>query len=63
MKYKSNVATWVISRMLALVGVVAVGACARSGGDVMEYTGVGATPTVDYVEVLMFIPHRIRILS
>lgn len=52
MKYKSNVATWVISRMLALVGIVAVGACARSGGDVMEYTGVGATPTVDYVEFL-----------
>ncbi|MBE6460820.1 MAG: OmpA family protein [Alphaproteobacteria bacterium] len=52
MKYKSNVATWVISRMLALVGIVAVGACARSGGDVMEYTDVGATPTVDYVEFL-----------
>ena len=52
MKYKSNVATWVVSRMLVLAGVVAIGACARSGGDVMEYTGVGATPTVDYVEAL-----------
>ena len=52
MKSKSNVATWVVSRMLMLAGVVAIAACARSGGDVMEYTGVGATPTVDYVEAL-----------
>lgn len=52
MKYKSNVATWIISRMLILAGVVAVGACARSGGNAMEYTGVVATPTVDYVEAL-----------
>ncbi|MFQ6703378.1 MAG: OmpA family protein [Alphaproteobacteria bacterium] len=52
MKYKSNVATWVVSRMLMLAGVVALGACARSGGEAMEYTGMVATPTVDYVEAL-----------
>lgn len=65
MKYKSNVATWVISRMLALVGIVAVGACARSGGDVMEYTGVAATPTVDYVEGLdvYSAPHKDSFLN
>lgn len=52
MKYKSDVATWVVSRMLVLAGVMAIGACARSGGDVTGYTGVAATPTVDYVEAL-----------
>ena len=52
MKDKSCVATWVISRMLMVAGVVAVAACARSGNDIAQYTGPVATPTVDYVESL-----------
>ncbi len=52
MKNKSAVATWVVSRVLMIAGVMAVAACARSGGDVMEYSGVASTPTVDYVESL-----------
>ena len=65
MKSKSNVATWVVSRMLVLAGVVAIGACARSGGDVTGYTGVAATPTVDYVEALdvYSAPHQDSFLS
>ena len=65
MKYKSDVATRVVSRMLMLAGVVAIGACARSGGDVMEYTGVAATPTVDYVEALdvYSAPHKDSFLN
>ena len=49
MTKNSGAAVWVIARMLM---VVAVAACARSGGDVAEYTGVASTPTVDYVESL-----------
>lgn len=52
MKNKSCVATWVISRMLMVAGVVAVAACARSGDDMAQYTGPAVTPTVDYVESL-----------
>ena len=65
MKYKSSVATWVISRMLVLTGVVALTACARSGADVMEYTGVASTPTVDYVESLdvYSAPHKDSFLN
>ncbi len=51
MKNKSCVATWVISRMLIVMGAVALGACARSGGD-LENGGPVSTPTVDYVESL-----------
>ena len=51
MQKKSCAATWVISRVLMAMGVVALAACARSGGDA-EYTGVASTPTVDYVESL-----------
>ena len=62
---KSNVATWVISRMLMLAGVATLAACARSGGDVTEYTGVVATPTVDYVEALdvYSAPHKDSFLN
>lgn len=49
MTKNSGAAVWVIARMLMVVAVVA---CARSGGDVAEYTGVASTPTVDYVESL-----------
>ena len=65
MKSKSNVATWIVSRMIMLAGVVAIGACARSGGDAMEYTGVVATPTVDYVEALdvYSAPHKDSFLN
>ena len=52
MKNKSCVATWVISRMLMVAGVVTVAACARSGNDMAQYTGPTVTPTVDYVESL-----------
>ena len=51
MQKKSCAATWVISRVLMAMGVVALAACARSGGDA-EYIGVASTPTVDYVESL-----------
>ena len=62
---KSNVATWVISRMLMLAGVVTLAACVRSGADVTEYTGVVATPTVDYVEALdvYSAPHKDSFLN
>ena len=62
---KSNVATWVISRMLMLAGVVTLAACARSGADMTEYTGVVATPTVDYVEALdvYSAPHKDSFLN
>ena len=52
MNNKSSVATWVVSRMLMLAGVLALGACAQSGYDATQYTGVASTPTVDYVESL-----------
>ena len=65
MKYKSDVATWVVSRVLMMAGVVALAACARSGGDAMEYTGMVATPTVDYVESLdvYSAPHKDSFLN
>ena len=52
MTKKSCVATWVVARMLALIGVVALGACTMRSGENMEYDVSGATPTVDYVESL-----------
>lgn len=51
MKNKSCVATWVISRMLVLVGVASLTACAGSNKNA-EYTESVSTPTVDYVESL-----------
>lgn len=64
MKNKTCVATWVISRMLTLMGVVAVTACARTGDNV-GYTGVVSTPTVDYVESLdvYSAPHKDSFLN
>ncbi len=65
MKSKSSVATWVVSRMLMAAGVVAVAACARSGGDVLEYSANKATPMVDYVESLdvYSAPHKDSFLN
>ena len=51
MKNKSCAATWVISRMLMMAGVVALSACGGAR-DAMRYAGPVATPTVDYVESL-----------
>lgn len=64
MKNKSCVATWVISRMLIVMGTVALGACARSGGD-LENGGPVSTPTVDYVESLdvYSAPHKDSFLN
>ena len=58
-------ATWIVSRMLMTAGVVALAACARPGADVMEYTGGGATPMVDYVEALdvYSAPHKDSFLN
>ncbi len=52
MKSKSCVATWVISRILMVAGVVMVAACARQNDNMMQYDGAVVTPTVDYVESL-----------
>ena len=52
MKSKSCVATWVISRMLMVAGVVVVAACARQNDSMTQYDGPVVTPTVDYVESL-----------
>ena len=52
MKSKSCVATWVISRILMVAGVVLVAACARQNDNMMQYDGAVVTPTVDYVESL-----------
>ena len=50
MKNKSLTSTFVISRVLAIVSVATLAACAGSG-DNTEYAGA-STPTVDYVESL-----------
>ena len=66
MNNKSGVAIWVISRMLVLAGVFALGACARSGYDATQYTDtVATTPTVDYVEALdvYSAPHKDSFLN
>lgn len=65
MNYKSGVATWIVSRMLMLAGAVALGACANSGYDATQYTGVAVTPTVDYVEGLdvYAAPHKDSFLN
>ena len=51
MKNKSCVATWVVSKMMLVMGTVALAACSQTNNAV-EYTGPVATPTVDYVESL-----------
>ena len=65
MKNKTCVATWVISRMLMMAGVIAVAACARYGNQATEYTGAVSTPTVDYVESLdvYSAPHKDSFLN
>ena len=66
MTKKSCVATWVISRMLVMAGVVALAACnARSKSVNTEYTGPIATPTVDYIESLdvYSAPHKDSFLN
>ena len=65
MKNKSCVATWIISRMLMVAGVVAIAACANSGNDMVEYMGPVSTPTVDYVESLdvYSAPHKDSFLN
>ena len=65
MMTKSNVSLYVISRVLAVAGMISVAACARSSVD-DEYQGVGmATPTVDYVAGLdvYSAPHRDSFLN
>ncbi len=63
MKNKSDVATWVISRILLLTGVVALTACARTAND--DAYGPVLTPTVDYVESLdvYLAPHKDSFLN
>lgn len=60
---KSNVSLYAISRMLAVVGVLSLAACARS--DVGRENIGMATPTVDYVEGLdvYSAPHRDSFLN
>ena len=64
MKNKSCVATWVISRMLVLAGVMTLAACGGKN-NAMEYSGPVATPTVDYVEALdvYSAPHKDSFLN
>ena len=65
MNYKSGVATWIVSRMLMMAGVVVLGACTNTAYDASQYTGVVATPTVDYVEGLdvYSAPHKDSFLN
>ena len=65
MTSKTNVSLCAISRVLAVVGVLSLAACARSTIDT-EYAGGGlSTPTVDYVEGLdvYSAPHRDSFLN
>ena len=63
MKNKSCVATWVVSRLMAMTGVVMLAACSQTHN--VEYTGPVATPTVDYVESLdvYSAPHKDSFLN
>ena len=49
MKNKSCVATWIVSRVIAVASVAMLAACAGSNNN--EYAPID-TPTVDYVEQL-----------
>lgn len=52
MKKKSVASVWILSRMIAIASVVALGGCAgRGGADNNSYAPM-STPTVDYVESL-----------
>ena len=64
MKNKKSVATWVVSRVLMIAGVIGLAACAHSDG-MVEYTGVVETPNVDYVESLdvYSAPHKDSFLN
>ena len=63
MKNKSCVATWAVSRLMMMTGVVALAACSQ--GNMGQYTGPVATPTVDYVEALdvYSAPHKDSFLN
>ena len=62
---KSNVSLYTISRVLAVVGTLSLGACARSTVDAEYQDGYVATPTVDYVERLdvYSAPHKDSFLN
>ncbi len=65
MTSKSNVSLYAISRVLAVVGVLSLAACARSNVGTEYNGGYMATPTVDYVEGLdvYSAPHRDSFLN
>lgn len=65
MMIKSNVSLYAISRVLAVVGVLSLAACARSNVGTEYNGGYMATPTVDYVEGLdvYSAPHRDSFLN
>lgn len=52
MMLKTNISLCALSRVLAVVGALSLGACARSTVDAEYQGGYMATPTVDYVEGL-----------
>lgn len=52
MEYKSLVVNRGVSRTLAVVGVFVLAACGGGNSKLAQYTGMVATPTVDYVESL-----------
>ena len=62
---KSNVSLCAISRVLAVVGVLSLAACARSNVGTEYNGGYMATPTVDYVEGLdvYSAPHKDSFLN
>ena len=65
MTSKSNVSLYAVSRVLAVVGVLSLAACARSNVGTEYNGGYMATPTVDYVEGLdvYSAPHRDSFLN
>ena len=65
MTSKSNVSLCAISRVLAVVGVLSLAACARSNVGTEYNGGYMATPTVDYVEGLdvYSAPHKDSFLN
>ena len=65
MTSKSSVSLYAISRVLAVVGVLSLAACARSNVGTEYNGGYMATPTVDYVEGLdvYSAPHRDSFLN
>ena len=61
---KDKMAIWGVSRVLMMLGVVSLAACAHSNGGDMDYAPV-PTPTVDYVEALdvYAAPHKDSFLN